>query len=316
MEKIDVSIIIVNYNSSIMTDQCISSVKEFTREIAIEIIVVDNNSSDPLDWVVKKHQDAKFIYNPSNMGFAAANNRGHSIARGEYILYLNNDTLFLENSLAVLLRYLKTLPYNAIVGCKLLNADRTVQTSTSDFDTIWNSIGENLFLYKAFPRSKLFNKYHLTYHMGTEPVETDFVKGAFLLCRKNLADTLHGFDELFYFYSEETDFCFRAKQLGVHVMFYPGTSIIHYGAGTTDLMPWFAHQHIHLSKMKYFLKNTRGFTKLSLLVLHYLGMIIRGLLYVGVGIIMVDKKQVVRGLYYFKRLFLKIGFNDWVRDHS
>jgi GT2 family glycosyltransferase len=304
---IDISILIVNYNGMKLLDDCITSIKAYSSGFDYEIIVIDNHSSESIEVVKEKHADVKFIMNEDNRGFAAANNQGLALAKGKYILYLNNDTLFTENTLLILLPYIKGLPPGVVLGCTLLNADKTLQVSTSDFDTVWNSLGENLFLYKVFPRSKLFNKYHLTYYTGQEPVETDIVKGAFLLCRKDLADTLHGFDESFYFYSEEADFCFRAKKLGVRVLYCPETSIIHFGGATTDSMPWFSHENIHRSRVRYYLKNTHGYLRVGLLIMHYLGILIRGFLYTGIGCLILNKKQFTRGLYYFKRLFLKIG---------
>lgn len=304
MSNIQVSIIIVNFNSVKMLDDCINSIKAFTRDVAYEIVVVDNDSSEPTDWIQKKHTDVKFIFNKTNKGFAAANNQGVSIAKGEYILYLNNDTLFTENTLGILLDYLKQLSFDPIIGCRLLNADGSFQESANDFDSVSNSISENLFIYKVFPKSHFWNKAHLNYEEVNSAVETGYVKGAFLLCKKSLVDKLNGFDELFYFYSEEADFCFRAQKMGVKVIFYPNTSIIHLGGATTDNMPWFGFKHIHISKMKYLIKNARGVEKFLMIFFHYLGILVRGVLYTLFGLVTFQKKQIMRGWFYIRKLFI------------
>ncbi len=301
---IDISIIIVNYNAMKLLDDCIASIKTYSSGFDYEIIVVDNHSSDPIMLLREKYADVTFIMNEDNRGFAAANNQGLVLAKGKHILYLNNDTLFTENTLLVLLQYLKSLSQDVVLGCKLLNSDKTIQVSTSDFDTIWNSLGENLFLYKVFPRSKLLNKYYLACYSGIEPVETDIVKGAFLMCSKNLADTLHGFDESFYFYSEEADFCFRAKQLGARVLYCPETSIIHFGGATTDTMPWFKFRNIHIAKLQWYIKNFRGYKRVLIIVFHYIGMLLRGSSSFLVGCITFNKTQCMRGIYFLSQLFV------------
>ena len=129
MSDPQISIIIENYNASKMLDDCIVSIKQYSADIDKEIIVVDNNSDDTIQWVAEKHNDVIFILNQENYGFAKANNQGIAIARGKYILILNNDTLFVEKTLNEIIGFYESQSDKLFIGCKLINADGTMQNS-------------------------------------------------------------------------------------------------------------------------------------------------------------------------------------------
>nr|MCU0344129.1 glycosyltransferase [Ignavibacterium sp.] len=160
--EIDVSIIIVNYNSTEFLKDCLDSIEKFTTGINFEIIVIDNNSmTGDFDELLKYHDKITLIKNNVNRGFGAANNQGVKAAKGKYVLMLNNDTILFENSVKKVFDFDESLEGENIIGCKLLNEDKSVQKSVYDFPIFLNVFTSNFFLYLLFPKSKYFNKYHL-----------------------------------------------------------------------------------------------------------------------------------------------------------
>lgn len=303
--NIDVSIIIVNYNSLNLLNQCIDSLIKFTADVSYEIIVVDNHSTEGLiDDVSSKYDEIKLIKNNENKGFGAANNQGLAIARGTYILVLNNDTIFLENTIKKVFDFAELKNESLIVGCKLLNSDNSLQHSVYDFPSLWNVFTSNFFLYALFPKNKFFNKYHLMNDGINETTEVDVVTGAFLFGTKEKLKGIGGFDERFFFYNEETDLCYRFKLNGGKVYYYPGTEIIHLKGGTANKISWFAYKNQSLSTIKFFQKHFSGINFISVLVMHYIGILIRIPIFLIIGLVTFNQNLLIRSFYYLKLLFI------------
>jgi len=300
-----VSIIIVNYNSFSLLLNCINSINTFVTEVTYEIIVVDNASTEgDVKQLLIPFANVKLIQNKTNLGFSAANNIGIEKAVGEYILFLNNDTLFLENTLKILLTFLEGHGKNLLVGCKLLNADKSHQASVVDVDSLSNSLGENLFLYKIFKRVKRLNKYFYSDNEPAIPTNVDVIKGAFIFTTHEVVKVLHGFDVRFFFYAEETDFCMRAKKLGYDVVYYPLTKIIHLGGASTDKYLWFKFKNQTIAKIQIYQKHYKGIEFFLLTSLHFLGMFLRVLVYSLSGIIKFNYQLLVKSFIYFRLLFI------------
>ena len=121
INDINVSIIIVNYNGKKLLQNCLSSLYKFTRDVTFEVILIDNNSSESIDDLLEEYPQIKFIKNNKNLGFAAANNQGIRIVKGKYILFLNNDTVFIENSIKKVFDFAQSRGEPVFVGCRLLN---------------------------------------------------------------------------------------------------------------------------------------------------------------------------------------------------
>lgn len=312
----DCSIIIVNYKDYKMIDNCIESIVQHTEGVEYEIIIVDNASEgEDIDRLSDKYQCAKIIKNKENLGFAAANNQGIGIARGKYLLLLNNDTIFLENSLKKIIDFARSKQDDLALGCKILNADKSRQVSVWDFDNVMNSISESLFIYKLFPTSKLLNRFYLNYVDVKEPVEVDAVKGCFLFCPTDTAKRLSGLDERFYFYMEETDFCFRLKKSGGKVYFFPNTEIIHLDGASTENVQWFKFKNQTTAKIQFFQKHVSGLKFFLLLFLYYLGIFLRVFVYLAIGSLR-GKKYMFRKSYYYLRELTVYPENLFVRKKS
>ena len=303
--EIDVSIVILNYNSTELLKNCLDSVEKFTTGIKYEIIVVDNNSmTGDIDELLKSHNRITLIKNDVNRGFGAANNQGVEIAKGKYVLLLNNDTILFENSIKKVFDFAESLDGNEIIGCKLLNEDKSIQKSVFDFPSFLNVFTSNFFLYIFFQKSKYFNKYHLMNKGLNDVTEVDVVAGAFLFMRRKTFEALGGFDERFFFYMDETDLCYRHKKNNGRVIYFPETSVIHLKGKSAGGESWFKNKHQSISTIKFFQKHYFGLEFLLMLFFHYVGLLLRIPLFILGGLFMLNKNLIMRGVYYFRLIFI------------
>lgn len=305
LPRINVSVIIVSYNSFEFLNECLNSFFKFCTSTINEVIVVDNASTEGnVESVINKYRNVNLIKNNKNLGFAAANNIGLKYAHGKYTLFLNNDTVFIEDSIKKIFDYAENNDKRIFVGIQLLNSDGSKQESVVQFPSLWNAITENFFLYKIFPGSKFFNKYYQNYANYNNAVETDVIRGAFMFCPTDRLKELNGFDEHFFFYSEETDLCKRFKDNGGMIIFYPASLLIHYGGATADIDSWFKFKNQATGKIQYYQKHFKGIKFFFLILIHYSGLLLRGFLFTVGGVITANKKLILKGYYFFKQLFV------------
>lgn len=218
----NVSIIIVNYNVKDLLEACLASIYKFTVGCSFEIIVIDNNSSDESVLAVKKiFPDVILIENGNNAGFPEANNQGMRIAKGEFIFLLNPDTELLEDSLTILMDYLRNNPDVTLLAPKLLNADRTVQRSIYRFPRLKYLLAEMFYL-ESLTQDKYYSE------KNTDNVfEVESAAGAALFCRRELINRI-GVLNPSLFWIEDIDYCYRIAKAGGKVVYFPNTKIIHY----------------------------------------------------------------------------------------
>jgi hypothetical protein len=183
--------------------------------------------------IKEKFPQVTLIENSENKGFAAANNQGIRIAQGRYILLLNSDTLILDNAIFKTVAFADTHPEAAVVGCKVLNPDRTLQRTCFMFPSLLNMVLSSTYLYKLFPRSKFFGREQMTWWDRNDIREVDVVTGCFMLVRREAVEQIGLLDERFFMYGEETDWCYRFKQGGWKILFTPSAEIIHLGGAST-----------------------------------------------------------------------------------
>ncbi len=234
---LDVSIIIVNWNTRELLQVCLASICEQTRDIDYEIIVVDNASIDGSSEMVKKSfPQVTLIENPENRGFAIANNQGIEAANGRYVLLLNTDTVILDNAIAKTVEFADSHPEAAVVGCKVLNPDKTLQPTCFMFPSILNMLLSASYLYKLFRKSKFFGRELMTWWDRSDTREVDVATGCYMLVRREAIDQVGVLDKRYFIYTEETDWCYRFKKNGWKILFTPEPQIIHYGGQTTEQM--------------------------------------------------------------------------------
>jgi len=235
MNIADVSVIIVSWNTQDILRNCLRSIYEQSGDSSLEVIVIDNASTDGSAEMVKKDfQRVILIENSENRGFAAANNQGIAIATGRYVLLLNSDTIVLNNAIDKTLSFADAHPESTVVGCRVLNTDRTLQPTCFMFPSILNMLLSTTYLYKLFSKSKFFGRERMTWWNRNDIREVDVVTGCFMLVRREAIEQVGLMDEQFFMYGEETDWCYRFKQAGYKVMFTPCAEIIHLGGQSTQ----------------------------------------------------------------------------------
>src|SRR3990170_171519 len=252
----DVSIIIVSWNTRDILRNCLASVFRNILESSCEVIVIDNGSSDgSVGMVQKDFPQVILIKNKENKGFAAANNQGIRIATGRYILLLNSDTIVLGDAISKTIQFADSEPQAAVVGCQILNTDRTIQQSCFMFPSILNMLLAITYMYKIFPRSKYLGRERMTWWDHSDLREVDVLKGCFMLVRRESIEQIGVMDEQFFIYGEETDWCWRFKRAGWKCIFAPVGQIIHLGGQSTRMQAGPMLLQLRGSLLLFFKKN-------------------------------------------------------------
>jgi len=254
----DVSIIIVNYNTYNLVLQCIESVIKNTKKINYEIIVVDNNSPNrEIEKLNEIYPNVKLVLNTKNSGFGIANNIGNKYANGKFLFLLNSDTIVVDNSIYTLYKFMVENPCVGACGGNLCDADLKPATSFSRFMPSFLSDVDYFFL-NIF--SKLLYRKNLYYCYGESPIKINGnISGADLMISKQVFDELHGFDENFFMYYEETDLLFRLRQKKYQTFIVPESKIIHL-EGASETIKEIKINWTYESKEKYYLKNKSKFS--------------------------------------------------------
>jgi len=225
-----VSIIIVNWNTREILRDCLRTVYEQTKDVAFEVIVVDNASADgSVDMIRTAFPQAILLANSINRGFAVANNQGIEMAKGRYVLLLNSDTLVLDGAIDKMVSFAEAHPEAAATACRVLNPDRTWQPTCFLFPSALNLLLSALYLNKLFPRSRFCGRERMTWWDGQETRAVDVVAGCFILVRRAALEQVGGLDESYFMYGEETDWCYRFQKAGWKIVFTPAAQIVHLG---------------------------------------------------------------------------------------
>ena len=208
----DLSIIIVNWNSVEFLKKCLASVKAGTKGLDYEIIVIDSASFDGCGEMLQKlYSDVVFIQSQDNVGFAQANNVAFEKSCGRNILFLNPDTEVDDSAINTIYNYLEKLPNAGALGCKLLNTDRTIQTSCiQSFPTILNQMLDSECLRARMPESSLWGNAALFSH-SQEPSLVDAISGACIMMGRNVFEQIGKFSQDYFMYTEDVDLCYKVK---------------------------------------------------------------------------------------------------------
>lgn len=231
----DLSVIIVNYNVKHFVEQCLHSVFNASKNLNIEVFVVDNNSVDgSVPFIKQKFPLVKLIENKSNTGFSVANNQAIKVSTGKYVLLLNPDTVVQEDTFEKVVKFMNDHPEAGGLGIKMFDgkgnflpeSKRGLPTPAVAFYKIFG-------LAKLFPNSKKFGQYHLTYLDKDKTHEIDVLSGAFMLMRKETLDKVGLLDETFFMYGEDIDLSYRITLGGYKNYYFADSSIIHYKGEST-----------------------------------------------------------------------------------
>jgi len=237
-DDLDLSIIIVNWNSKAYLEKCIESILFWTVDIKYEIIVIDGASFDGCgEMLQRRFSRVRFIQSQENIGFAKANNVAFRESRGRYILFLNPDTELITPAVNIMFAYIQKATNSGAIGCKLLNADKTVQTSCLQaFPTILNQFLDSELLRTLWPKSSLWGNAHL-FDTQITAGEVEGIVGACIMVERSLFEEVGLFSEDYFMYAEDFDLCYKIVQVGYMNYYLPNASIIHFGGGSTEKSP-------------------------------------------------------------------------------
>lgn len=231
---VEVSVVIVNWNTRQMLLDVIDSLKTTTHRTSMEIIVVDNASHDGSQAALtQQHPDVRLVQNEDNLGFAKANNRGFAVARGQAFCLVNTDVIAHDGAIDVLWDHLQANPGVAMVGPRTFNEHGEIRRNVRRFPTLRNALGDHLWLKRTGlvqGRSLPPDSYHHTH-------AAQVLSGCFLMVRREAFEQVGPLDEDFFFYGEDTDWGRRYNDAGWECVYHPEAEAIHFGGGTTKAYP-------------------------------------------------------------------------------
>jgi len=255
----DLSIIIVNWNSKDYLQKCLASILAWTSGIKYEIVVIDSASFDGCEEMLRQQfPQVRFIQREKNNGFAKANNAAFRESSGRYILFLNPDTELVSPTINIMFDYLQKLPNVGAIGCRLLNADKTVQTSCIQaFPTILNQFLDSELLRTLWPKSSLWGNAHL-FDVQIKPGEVEAISGACILVKRTIFEQVGYFSEDYFMYAEDLDLCYKIKQAGYKNYYIPNATVVHFGGGSTQKKPSVFSAVMMRESIWRFMRKKRG----------------------------------------------------------
>lgn len=289
MNPVDLSIIIVSWNVADLLLDCLESIYQSITipqpggqpPLSIEVIVVDSASTDDtVQQVNKRYPQVQVLPMSDNLGYTKGNNLGFEKAQGRHLFLLNPDTVILGDALAKMVAYLDANPDTGIIGPFTLNTDGTTQSTRRRFPTPLLAYFESTWL-QPFAPKRLIDQYYVNDKPLLSTVDVDWVQGSALMARREVYEQIGGLDEGYIMFSEELDWCKRAKQAGWRVVFLCTAQIIHHSGQSTAQVTARKHIHFQESKLRYFHKYhgraTADRLRLFLLINYYVQIGIEGL---------------------------------------
>lgn len=281
---VDVSVIILNYNTCELTLNALRSVYESKTSYTFEVILIDNHSTDDsLVRIKAEYPQVKLIENKINVGYSRGNNQGMREASGRYVLLLNSDTILEEQTLEIMISYMDKNIEVGASGCKIVLPDGSLDKACKrGFPTPLASFYYAFGFSKLFPDKPHFNQYQLSHLDSDHEYDVDCLVGAFMLVRKQVIDQVGMLDESFFMYGEDIDWCYRIKQAGWRIYYYPRTKITHYKGASSRRKPvkiiyefhraMFLFHKKHYQKKYFFIINYLVYTGIYLKLLMSLAM--------------------------------------------
>lgn len=255
----DLSIIVVNYNTRELTLNCLRSLYLIQSAFTFEVILVDNGSEvGSLQTIREMFPQVRLISNLSNLGYSKANNQGIQIAKGRYILLLNSDTIVEPDTLETMIRMMDERSQVGASGCKVVLTDGTLDKACRrGFPTPLTTFYYVSGISRLFPKSPYFNSYHMEYLSEDDAYPVDCLVGAFMMVRREVIDQVGMLDERFFMYFEDTDWCYRIQKAGWINYYYPKTKITHFKRGSSQGRPLRITYEFHRSMKKFYDKHYR-----------------------------------------------------------
>ena len=254
----DISVCIVNFNSKKQLEKCLNTIKPAIKPLSYEVIIIDNYSKDGSQEFIKKHFiKVRLIANNRNMGYTSQINRAMKIGKGKYKLIINPDSRLMPKSISNLVNFMKQKKRSGIAGPLVLNEDGSFQWScrrgvARPFAVFCYFLG----IAKLFPQYPIFTGYHLNHLDVKEINEVSGVSGSCMLVDQELINDIGYFDERFFAYQEDSDYCLRAINSGWKVYYNPNSTVIHKGGhGGSNSVPFRSIFEWHRSYILYYFKH-------------------------------------------------------------
>lgn len=239
----DVSVVVVSFNTRDLLRECLLTLAREAGGVSYETIVVDNASKDSsADMVEREFPKAKLIRSSVNLGFAAANNRGFALARGQFVVLLNSDAFLRPGALPTAVERMKADPRIGVGGARLVGRDDSWQPSARMFPSFTYDLFTLSGLSSKYPSSRLFGRFDRTWADQNEAAEVDWVPGAFSIMPRHVLEEVGYFDENFFLYYEEVDLCRRIKAAGYTIWYWPDVVVVHLGGESSKTV-----KHLELS---------------------------------------------------------------------
>ena len=234
------SIIIVAYNSCDFIPACLKSVRDACEGVDSQIIVLDNGSKDRIKPEIKKFfPEVLWLDSDKNLGFGKGCNLAEKQATKPFLFFINPDTVVSRDSFTKVLDFIEEHPESGTVGCRILNEDGTLQWACRrSFPTIISAVSKTVGLAAMFPNSKMLASYNMTYADPDAVTEVDAISGSFFCIKRDLYESLKGFDEDYFMYGEDLDLCFRTKAAGYKNYYTPSTNILHFKGQSCRTRRW------------------------------------------------------------------------------
>jgi hypothetical protein len=227
--RIDVSIIIITWKMHDLLEICLKSLYRYTTGINFELVIIDNNSCDGTSEMIKeKYPDVILITNPSNKGVAPARNQGMQISKGKYILILDADMEFVENSVLKLFKFMELNPKYGMVGSKLIDSNGAIQFSCKRFPTLLSFLFRRLEKFSLIAESKVLQHHTMQDWDHSSIRFVDYLIGACQFIRHEVVRGIGYYDSNIFYGPEDIDYCIRIWRAGWQIAYYPETKIIHH----------------------------------------------------------------------------------------
>ncbi len=255
--RVALSVVILNWNSADYLRAALASIVSQDWRHNIEVIVVDNFSylDDAVEMVRREYSQVELLALDKNIGFAAGNNAALPHARGDYLLFLNPDTVTHDGALDVLIDFLDAHPQAGACGPKLLNDDGTLQKSCRAFPSFGAGLFRSSFLGRMFPHNPWTRSYLMLDFSHEKAAQVDWLSGAALLVRRAAMEKIGAWDENFFMYCEDVDLCYRLKEAGWERWYVPDAVISHRIGGSSDWLRGVTIRRHHASMLRYYVKH-------------------------------------------------------------
>lgn len=290
----DLSVCIVSYNCRDLLAECLRSIVAHHGERTVEVVVVDNASTDgTVEMLGADFPDVRTIASEKNLGFAGGTNLAVEHASADTIMLLNPDTEVRPGALDHLADFIDSRPEVGVCGPAVHRPDGRLQRTCFAFPRLWMTLVAQLGLHRAFPRSRVFGAYEMTWWDHDEPRAVDWISGVCMVTTRTVWDRVGPLDEGYFMYAEDLDWCYRLAQHGYDRWYLPGAEIVHHEAGSWADAPRERILASHRANFRFFGKNYGHLAEVAQRLLVMTGGMIRGSFWNIMGPVLGEQKEIV-----------------------